>query len=145
MLQILAKAASKASDLAGQQIDKLADPSATHEERQQRKRRLLKGAQRVQRYSPGSCQAQALRTGRLSHCRMSPSGPNHGRKGLDGRGCHPHYHEPNRSRGGRRHDSPLPAALVDRPAPGKFRNHGRRGAGAGLRLFSRTRPAGGRR
>jgi hypothetical protein len=37
------KAASKAFDLAGQQIDKLADPSATAEERQQRKRRLLKG------------------------------------------------------------------------------------------------------
>jgi hypothetical protein len=37
------KAASKAIDLAGQQIDKLADPWATAEERQQRKRRLLKG------------------------------------------------------------------------------------------------------
>jgi hypothetical protein len=29
--------------MAGQQIDKLADSSTTHEERQQRKRRLLKG------------------------------------------------------------------------------------------------------
>jgi hypothetical protein len=29
--------------MAGQQIDKLADSSATNEERQQRKRRLLKG------------------------------------------------------------------------------------------------------
>jgi hypothetical protein len=38
-----AKAASKALDMAGQQIDKLADSSATAEERQQRKRRLLKG------------------------------------------------------------------------------------------------------
>jgi hypothetical protein len=37
------KAASKASDMAGQQIDKLGDSSATDEERQQRKRRLLKG------------------------------------------------------------------------------------------------------
>jgi hypothetical protein len=37
------KAASKAIDLAAQQIDKLADPSATAEERHQRKRRLLKG------------------------------------------------------------------------------------------------------
>jgi metal-responsive CopG/Arc/MetJ family transcriptional regulator len=37
------KAASKASDMAGRQIDKIADPSATDEERQQRKRRLLKG------------------------------------------------------------------------------------------------------
>jgi hypothetical protein len=37
------KAAAKATDMAGQQIDKLADASATHEERQKRKRRLLKG------------------------------------------------------------------------------------------------------
>jgi hypothetical protein len=38
-----AKAVSKASELAGQQIDKLADLSATDEERHSRKRRLLKG------------------------------------------------------------------------------------------------------
>jgi hypothetical protein len=37
------KATSKASDMAAQQIDKLADSSATPDERQQRKRRLLKG------------------------------------------------------------------------------------------------------
>jgi Arc/MetJ-type ribon-helix-helix transcriptional regulator len=37
------KVASKASDLAGQQIDELGDPSATDEERQTRKRRLLRG------------------------------------------------------------------------------------------------------
>jgi hypothetical protein len=37
------KAATKARDLAGQQIDKLSDPSATAEEQQKRKRRLLKG------------------------------------------------------------------------------------------------------
>jgi hypothetical protein len=37
------KAASKASDMAGKQIDKLGDASATVEERQSRKRRLLKG------------------------------------------------------------------------------------------------------
>jgi hypothetical protein len=37
------KAASKASELAGQQIDKLIDPSAPVEERHSRKRRLLKG------------------------------------------------------------------------------------------------------
>jgi hypothetical protein len=36
-------AASEASDMAGRQIDKIGDPSATDEERQQRKRRLLKG------------------------------------------------------------------------------------------------------
>jgi len=35
--------ASKASDLAAQQIDKLVDPSVPVEERQTRKRRLLKG------------------------------------------------------------------------------------------------------
>jgi hypothetical protein len=38
-----AKAASKASELAGEQIDKLADASTTDEERHRRKRRLLKG------------------------------------------------------------------------------------------------------
>jgi hypothetical protein len=37
------KAASKASELAGRQIDKLADSLATDEERHSRKRRLLKG------------------------------------------------------------------------------------------------------
>src|SRR5580704_7034976 len=37
------KAAAKASDMAGQQIDRLGDTSATNEERQSRKRRLLKG------------------------------------------------------------------------------------------------------
>src|SRR5271165_1404912 len=36
-------AASRALDLAGQQIDKLSDASATAEERQKRKQRLLKG------------------------------------------------------------------------------------------------------
>ena len=37
------KATSKALDLASEQIDKLIDPSTSDEERQQRKRRLLKG------------------------------------------------------------------------------------------------------
>src|SRR5262245_34356694 len=37
------KSMAKALDLAVRQIDKLADASATDEERQQRKRRLLKG------------------------------------------------------------------------------------------------------
>ena len=36
-------AAARAADMAGQQIDKLADVSATNEQRRQRKRRLLKG------------------------------------------------------------------------------------------------------
>jgi hypothetical protein len=36
------KAAAKARDLADQEIDKLSDQSATAEERQERKRRLLK-------------------------------------------------------------------------------------------------------
>jgi len=43
MRQRSPQAATKASHMAGQQIDKLADLSATAEERQQRKRRLLKG------------------------------------------------------------------------------------------------------
>ena len=35
--------AAKAQAMAGQEIDRLSDPSATEEERQRRKRRLLKG------------------------------------------------------------------------------------------------------
>jgi hypothetical protein len=35
--------AAKARAMAGQQIDRQSDPSATEEERQRRKRRLLKG------------------------------------------------------------------------------------------------------
>jgi metal-responsive CopG/Arc/MetJ family transcriptional regulator len=35
--------ASKAAEMAGQEIDRLADPSASDEERQVRKRRLIKG------------------------------------------------------------------------------------------------------
>jgi hypothetical protein len=37
------KAAAKASDLAGRQIDKLANPAMPEAERQSRKRRLIKG------------------------------------------------------------------------------------------------------
>jgi Arc/MetJ-type ribon-helix-helix transcriptional regulator len=38
-----AKAAAKASDMAGRQIDKLVDPAMPAEERHARKRRLIKG------------------------------------------------------------------------------------------------------
>src|SRR5690349_5140727 len=41
--KISPKARARAHDLAGQQIEKLIDPSAPHEERERRKRRLLKG------------------------------------------------------------------------------------------------------
>ena len=37
------KATSRAFDLASRQIDRISDPSATADERQRRKRRLLKG------------------------------------------------------------------------------------------------------
>jgi hypothetical protein len=37
------KTAAKAREMANQEIDRLSDPSATDEERQRRKRRLLKG------------------------------------------------------------------------------------------------------
>ena len=37
--------AAKASEMAGEEIDRLGDPLATHEERQLRKRRLIKGPQ----------------------------------------------------------------------------------------------------
>ena len=43
--------AAKASELAGQEIDRLGDPSATDEERQLRKRRIPQGTERVPRYS----------------------------------------------------------------------------------------------
>jgi hypothetical protein len=35
--------ATKATEMAAQEIDRLSDPSATDEERQLRKRRLIKG------------------------------------------------------------------------------------------------------
>jgi hypothetical protein len=38
-----AERAAKASEMAAHEIDRLADPSATNEERQLRKRRLIKG------------------------------------------------------------------------------------------------------
>jgi hypothetical protein len=38
-----AKKSAKASEMAAQEIDRLIDPSAPDEERQRRKRRLLKG------------------------------------------------------------------------------------------------------
>jgi hypothetical protein len=41
------KAAAKASDMAGRRIDKMGDPSATAEERQDRKRRLIKGPSEI--------------------------------------------------------------------------------------------------
>ena len=41
-------ARSRAHDLANTQLDKLLDPSAPEEERQQRKRRLLKGPKEFQ-------------------------------------------------------------------------------------------------
>jgi hypothetical protein len=41
--RISRKFAAKASDLAGQVIDRLTDPSATTEEQANRKRRLIKG------------------------------------------------------------------------------------------------------
>ena len=39
------KEAAKASEMAGKEIDRLGDPSATDEERQLRKQRLIKGPQ----------------------------------------------------------------------------------------------------
>jgi metal-responsive CopG/Arc/MetJ family transcriptional regulator len=43
------QAAAKASELAGQEIDRLADPSATKEEQAKRKRRLIKGPREFRR------------------------------------------------------------------------------------------------
>jgi hypothetical protein len=46
--RVSAKFAAKASDLAGQAIDRLADSSATKEEQAKRKRRLIKGPREFQ-------------------------------------------------------------------------------------------------
>ncbi len=43
------KFAAKASELAGREIDRLADPFATNAERAKRKRRLIKGPQEFRR------------------------------------------------------------------------------------------------
>jgi ribosomal protein S27E len=40
---VRSKRAAKAREMASQEIDRMSDPSATDEERQRRKRRLLKG------------------------------------------------------------------------------------------------------
>ena len=40
---VRSKRAAKAREMASQEIERLSDPSATDEERQRRKRRLLKG------------------------------------------------------------------------------------------------------
>jgi len=43
------QAAARASELAGREIDRLADPSATEEEQAKRKRRLIKGPREFRR------------------------------------------------------------------------------------------------
>ena len=44
-IELRPKGAARASEMAGEEIDRLADPSATDEERQLRKRRLINGPQ----------------------------------------------------------------------------------------------------
>ena len=44
-IELRSKEAAKASEMAGEEIDRLGDPLATDEERQLRKRRLIKGPQ----------------------------------------------------------------------------------------------------
>ena len=44
-IELRPKEAAKASEMAGEEIDRLGDPLATDEERQLRKRRLIKGPQ----------------------------------------------------------------------------------------------------
>jgi hypothetical protein len=46
---------AKASEMAGEEIDRLGDPLATDEERQLRKRRLIKGPKEF-RDNPQSCE-----------------------------------------------------------------------------------------
>jgi len=54
------KKAAKAREMAGREIDLLIDPSATDEERQRRKRRLLKRTEGIPRYSGQARQAATL-------------------------------------------------------------------------------------
>ena len=60
-IELRTKEAAKASEMAGEEIDRLGDPLATDEERQLRKERLIKGPQefrdirsraRLNRYLP---------------------------------------------------------------------------------------------
>jgi hypothetical protein len=44
-IELRPKEAAKASEMAGEEIDRLGDPLATDEERQLRKQRLIKGPQ----------------------------------------------------------------------------------------------------
>jgi hypothetical protein len=44
-IELRPKEAAKASEMAGEEIDRLGDPSATDEEQQLRKRRLINGPQ----------------------------------------------------------------------------------------------------
>jgi hypothetical protein len=44
-VELRPKEAAKASEMAGEEIDRLGDPLATDEERQLRKQRLIKGPQ----------------------------------------------------------------------------------------------------
>ena len=44
-IELRPKEAAKASEMAGEEIDRLSDPLATDEERQLRKQRLIKGPQ----------------------------------------------------------------------------------------------------
>jgi Arc/MetJ-type ribon-helix-helix transcriptional regulator len=64
--RIGAEFAAKASDLAGQAIDRLADSSATKEEQAKRKRRLIKGPREfrtARRQSPNLTEPAFSRTG----------------------------------------------------------------------------------
>src|SRR5215475_493150 len=54
--------AAKARAMAGQEIDRLSDPSATKQERQRRKRTASQGAQRVPRCSQQPSQIQIERS-----------------------------------------------------------------------------------
>jgi hypothetical protein len=47
-IELRAKETAKASEMAGEEIDRLGDPLATDEERQIRKRRLIEGPQEFQ-------------------------------------------------------------------------------------------------
>src|SRR5213080_3349303 len=71
------KKAMEASEMAGQEIDRLGDPPATDEERQRRKRRLVKGPKEFRDIRGNRPEFKSSGpTYPRSHSRRAPAGPN---------------------------------------------------------------------
>jgi hypothetical protein len=74
---VRSKRAAKAREMASQEIEHLSDPSATDEERQRRKRRLLKGPKEFRDIRGNRPEFKSSGpTYPRSHSRRGPAGPN---------------------------------------------------------------------